>query len=190
MTHPVELHVSQILQSLRPDRFSEPLVQDVHVVPDVFFGWDETGGSVTGTVSSEPGALLTIETQVSGTPSWVSLNIALGEDNFTEGEVLGLVIEAEGPEDQAFSFFLRSARAQGAPADTEIADRLVTTGAVNVTTLLHRIDAQDGVAWQPGFHMLVMRLPAHDTRLVIRDMRLFVVPAARGLRPEPQGLSG
>lgn len=188
MTHPCEMFAAETVAGLREAQFDGPVENNAPLAPNVYFNWDDDEGAVEIAAASEPGALLSAAIGVSRAPRWLSLNVALGPGAFQSGDVLGLVVEADAGTDAVLPAFIRSA-AGGERADTDLQDRLALTGERAVLTLLHTVDATDGLARIDGYHTLVLPLPSSRLELRLRDLRLFVLGAGRGLRSTPVQLS-
>lgn len=180
MTHVSELFTSNALSILRNTQLTQDIENDVHFVPDVYFSWDSDHGKTALSFKSVPGQLGTIWARVSGGPEWLSLNLSLGECTFAKGDVIGLVTELEGCDTQRFAPFIRTMR------DGEIEDTFLQEGFTGsedraVQTALHTLEGYDPMIGRTGFHTLVIPLPRKDFQLQLRDLRLFVIPAARGI---------
>ena len=81
------------------------------------------------------------------------------------------------------------AAADAALADTALADGLGGSDTRAVRTALHAFGAGDAAMGAPGYHTLVLRLPREDFHLRLHDLRIVVLPAARGLRLAPGTLA-
>lgn len=184
MTHFAELFTASAISILRSSDFSQSLENNTPVVPDIYFSWDDEEGNVDVTLKSLNGYMGEIWGKVSGAPRWLSLNLSLGTCSFTAGDVLGLVVELEGCPDQNFPAFIRSDRA-GAHSDTYLDEILKGSEDRAVRTLLHKISPHSGMIGAEAFHTLIVPLPLKDFRMNLRDIRLFVIPAARALDTRP-----
>lgn len=188
MPHLSPLFLSDILAVLRDATLSGPVESDAHVLPDIYFNWDTEQGDVQLEITSEPGMLMNIQAKVAKPPRWFSLNLSLGSDQFTVGDVIGLVAELESSPDLSLTSFIRSSD-KGEWADTELEERLPGTTLRAVQTVLHTVEPGDGLPWNNGYHTLILRLPPQDFRIQLWDMRFFVLPQNRGLRDRPATLA-
>ncbi len=182
MTHFSELFTANAITILRSLELSQKLESDVHVVPDIYCSWDTTQGTIEISLKSLPGRLAELWAKVSGNPRWLSFNLSLGKTRFQAGDVLGVIIEIEGCADHEFRPFIRTVTPAGDTADTQLDDTLKGAGDRAVRTLLHPVVSENGIAGAEGYHTLVLPLPRKDFWLDLRDIRVFVVPAERGLR--------
>lgn len=185
MTHFAELITASAVSILRSSDFSQTLENSTHVVPDIYFSWDNEEGEVDVTLKSINGYLGEIWCKVSGAPRWLSLNLSLGACSFTAGDVLGLVIELENCPDQSFPAFIRSTREDDVLGDTYLDDILKGSRDRAVRTLLHKVSPHSNMVGEEAFHTLIIPLPRKDFHMNLRDIRLFVIPAARGLDTRP-----
>lgn len=184
MTHFSELFTANALSILRITEFAQTVENNAHVVPDISFSWDNDDGEVAISLKSNTGYLGELWGKVSGAPRWVSLNLSLGRCSFQAGDVLGIVVELEGCQDQSFPAFIRSTRGDGF-SDTYLDDILTGSEDRAVRTLLHKVSTYTEMAGAETHHTLIIPLPRKDFRLYLRDMRLFVIPAARELSTRP-----
>ncbi|MDA7429620.1 hypothetical protein PGB28_14210 [Primorskyibacter aestuariivivens] len=178
MPHPVELAASRMVADLR---LNPQLRRDSNVLTlteGAYFSWDETNGEVALDVTPELGAIMHLKAWVSKVPNWFSFNFEMGDAAFTAGDVLGIALEYEGFAGETLKPFLRTAR-DGVLEDTVLQDWLEGSAARETRVLLHQIRAVDPAAGAPGYHTLVLPLPLRDFTMELRDMRLFVIPAAR-----------
>ncbi|WP_212525599.1 hypothetical protein [Actibacterium sp. MT2.3-13A] len=188
MTHPSEQFAAQTIAALREASLPERLETDAPIVPGVYFSWDTSGGEAALKLTSGPGLLVRVEARVAKPPRWFSFNLSLGKALFAPGDVLGMAVELEGGAAEDFPLVIRSTR-NGEIGDTVLQDSLKGAEDRVVRTVLHTVDAADFLSREPAFHTLVMRLPKRDFALAIRDLRFFVLPAARGQRSQPATLS-
>lgn len=188
MTHFAEIFTASAVSILRSTDLSQRLENNTPVVPDIYFSWDEEGGQVDLTLKSLNGYMGDIWGKVSGAPSWLSLNLSLGRCSFAVGDVVGIVVELEGCADQSFPAFIRSGREGGGESDTYLDDILKGSEDRVVRTLLHKVSAHSDMAGAEAFHTLIVPLPRKDFHMSLRDIRLFVIPAARGLDTRPATL--
>lgn len=180
MTHFSEIFTANALLILRNLELRQPVENNVRLAPEIYFSWDDKRGKVALEMKSSAGHLADIWAKVSGDPRYVSFNISLGECSFNAGDVLGLIVDFEGCAGQTLPLMIRSAL-NGAMADTPFLDPLVGSEDRAVHTLLHAIRPQEALTGPAKHHTLIFQLPHKDFWLDIRDLRLFVIPAARRL---------
>lgn len=185
MTHFAELFTASAISILRISDFSQTLENNTPVVPDIYFSWDDKEGEVDMTLKSLSGYMGEIWCKVSKTPRWLSLNLSLGKCNFAAGDVLGLVVELENCPDQNFPAFIRSTREDDTLSDTYLDEILKGSSDRAVRTLLHKVSPQSSLVGAEAHHTLIVPLPCKDFHMSLRDIRLFVIPAARGLDTRP-----
>ena len=178
MPHPVELVASRMVADLRLNPMLRHEENMLTLTNGAYFSWDETKGEVSLDVSPELGAILHLKAKVSKAPNWFSFNFELGDGVFETGDVLGIALEFEGFAGETLKPFLRTAR-DGVLEDTLLQDRLEGSATRETRVLLHQMRAVDPATGAAGYHTLVLPLPLRDFVMELRDMRLFVIPAAR-----------
>ncbi len=188
MTHFSELFTANSLSILRNLKLAQSVENEVHVAPDIYFSWDSSQGTVEIALKSYPGHLADLWAKVTGMPSWLSFNLSLGNCAFKSGDVLGLIVELEGCEGHTFPIIVRSTQ-DGELSDTTLQDSLKGSEDRAVRTLLHTIAPHEALTGPKRYHTLIIPLPCRDFELDIRDVRLFIIPAARGLRSHPETVS-
>ena len=181
MTHPAELSVMRCLAALRALAKPARAEPGKPFVPQVSFWWDAEQAQVALNVTDDPGALLAMSAEITGSPRWISLSIALGKAEFVLGDVLGLAMRAEGA--LVLAPFIRS-RLGETTQDTGFGESLTFGPEARAGVLLHKLTGGDPMVGQAQFHTLILPLPKHSFRLRLLDLRLFVLPAALGAEPD------
>lgn len=187
MTHPIELNAARAVQNLRQDHTSDKKKSDLTLTDGVYFSWDADGGDVKLDVWPEQGLLFGAKASVKRTPGWFSFNLSLREGCFEAGDILGLVLDFEGCAGETLPLFIRSAR-PGNMQDTYLQQPLEGHSSRAVQTLLHTVHGDSALCGTSAFHTLVLNMPMRDFSLVLRDLRLFVLPQARGISLGPERL--
>ena len=172
---------TQSLVQLQGQTYEGPASTTTPLVEGIYFSWDDEMGAVALEVQSPPGQLCHITGRISGTPAWLTLNIALGVLDFAPGDTFGVVTSLAGA---PCAPYLRSLHGETL-LDTELQDNM-SEGA---QPLLRTFDVHDGVIGRAGFHTLVLPLPRQDFTWTIHDMAIFMLPASTGLRSAPLTLS-
>lgn len=161
------------------------------LVDGFYFSWDAEQAQVELSLHRPTrqgdAPLFELRARVSGEPRWLSMNISLDTHRFAAGDVIALVGALHCPEAESLPAYIRS-RANGEDCDTPLAEPLRGNGAA-VATALHTIEPADNLLINDAFHTLIVPLPQRDFTLVLNDLRLFVLPAAAGLRSQPQTLA-
>ena len=188
MTHPSEIFVAETVAELRKADFDMQVENNTPFATNLYFSWDEEFGQVGITAQSGSDNLLDADISCSGEPQWFSLNIPLGDAEFSAGDVLGVIFDLDCPDAQDLPLFVRSARGEGY-MDTYLQDMLSVKEGRNICTLLHMISPADGLAQEAGFHTLVLPLPSRNLKLTLKDARVFVLGAERGVQSAPMQLS-
>lgn len=144
------------------------------VVPGLYFSWDSDEGQVELDLADEPGALLALQAQVTGAPRWLSMSVVLGEVRLEPAQALGLAAAgwADGPRD--ILPFLRSRRGD-TMGDTHFAEPLRFSDRLGHVAALKGLAAGDAATGAELFHTLILPLPQESFRLVLADLRLFVL---------------
>lgn len=191
MTHPIELHTARAVQRLRRGHRAKRKPSELFLTKQIYFCWDPQGGEVALETWHKPGMLFgakaTISDRVSDTPAWMSFNLALHKGRFEAGDILGLTLEYEGFAGDTLPLFIRSAR-NGGISDSYLHQPLQGHKHRAVQTLLHSVHGHSALCGPTAFHTLVFPLPSRDFRFVLYDLRLFVLPAERGLHLGPDRL--
>ena len=181
MTHPAELSAMRCLAALRAAPKPVRAEPGKAFVPQVYFSWDAEQAQVALNVTDDPGSLLSMAAEITGTPRWITLSIALGSGEFALGEVLGLAIRAEG--ELVLAPFMRSRRGETLQ-DTGFGEGLTLGTQAKTGVLLHKLTGGDPMVGQAQFHTLILPLPKQSFHLRLLDLRLFVLPAALGAEPD------
>ena len=183
MSHPIETFTSKAIFECRQAVFGCTVENNAHLSPEIYVSWDDQKGEVNLTADSAENMLLHLDATVAKDPRWFSLNIGMGRQGLNAGDVLGVVLETEC--NHAFNSvpFCRTALEDG-HGDTYWQDGLNLEAGRQISTLLHTIEPGDALE-KSVFHTLVIPLHHEDFSLTLRDMRLFVLDAARGLRSTP-----
>jgi len=176
--HIVEEVSSRGFASLARSVLPETAESDVHLVDGIYLSWDEEEGDVQVSLPPSGDDLLHIKARVGGRPRWLCLNIALGENTFDPGSVFGVVAGLQGCEGETLPMFIRTSR-EDETVDTHLVEKLAGSDKESVRVAMHQLMASDGLVGEPGFHTLVVELPAHDFDLIVHDMRLFVLQSGK-----------
>lgn len=188
MPHPCETATSLTITELRAAVFETSAENNAHLVRDVYVSWDDDGTGIAVDVASDANMLLAIKGTVPATPRWFSLNIGMGRGALKAGDVLAIVLDFETSTAFESAPFIRTAWPKGGYADTHLTDEISVGAGRQIVTLLQTIDADDALC-NDVFHTLVLPLPAADFELMLQDVRLVVIDAARGLRTVPMQMS-
>lgn len=172
---------AQSLAQVQGQTYQGPASTTTPLVEGIYFSWDNEKEVVALEVQSPPGQLCHITGRISGTPGWLTLNIALGVLDFAPGDTFGIVANVSGA---PCTPYLRSRHGETL-LDTELQDGM-SEGA---QPLLRTFDAHDGAIGRGGFHTLVLPLPLQDFAWTLHDMAIFALPASTGLRSAPLTLS-
>jgi hypothetical protein len=178
--HPIEEFSSALIARLRIAELSGPAESNAPLVPGISLSWNPDAKGLKVDATSAPGTLLRIEQIVEEAPRWLELHVALGHATFVPGDILGLALRAEGFGDEGPSFFVRTFL-DDRFLNTDLVEPLPTARARAVRTVLYTIASTDPIVEPGRFHTLIMRIPKRSGRLAIGDLRLLVLPAARGL---------
>ncbi|WP_127110659.1 hypothetical protein [Pararhodobacter zhoushanensis] len=176
------------LAALRAAELSETLVNDAQFTPKIYPSWDNEAAQVTLTATSARDELVQIAGAVTGAPRWLTLNFDLGSTTLQVGDVLCLLVEGSMDQTTDVALFLRSATSWGTE-DTPWLEPLRLNTENRVTAAFHTLAPFDAICGNEGYHTLAFDLPAADFSLHLRAMRLFCIPASRGLASVPYTLS-
>ena len=185
--HPTEQVSADAIARLREADLAGPAESNAPIVPGISLSWDTEVPGLRLDIASAPGEVLAIEQVVENAPRWLELHIALGPATFVPGDILGLALEARGFEADELSFFVR----------TFLDDRFLNTDLVEpmpgarkhkVRTVLYTVASTDPIVEPGRFHTLIMRMPKRSGRLVIGNLRFFVLPAGQSLATAPPGI--
>ncbi len=183
MTHLAEIELERNMKALRAAELPmEVANQGASLAEQVFLFWDAEAADVRVRVLPEPGALATIEAEVTGAPRWFSLTVGLGELSFVAGEVVGLVVAGRAEAPFTTAPFLRA----GAGLD-ERNSRLgeeIEIGQGPGVALRHLTVTRREADGSARYTVLILPLPQESFRFTLTDMRLFVLPADATLQAE------
>lgn len=171
------------LGALRTGVASGAAENNAEIVPGVYLSWDEEGTGIEIIYDSPDWAALSLDFKVTGTPRWLSLNLALAEGRFEAGDVIGLVVEGYAAENRSITMRLRS-KVRDEMIDTRWEDAIDLHPGNGVSAALRTIEPGDGISGQDGYHTLVLGLPPASGSMTIRNMRVFLVPGSRGLHSD------
>jgi hypothetical protein len=188
MTDFVETFTLENLAALRQLQMDGPAEQNTHISDGIYLSWDDESTTVTLSVSSDPSSCLSVTSRVEGDPRWMTLNLELGRGVIESGDVFGLVVEGEASEDVALPLFLRS-KVGDQLIDSHWSELLALKPGNGIAVAFHTMSPDQGVCGTDGFHTLVLSLPKSGGTVTLRDLRLFRMPASRGLRSTPETLS-
>jgi len=176
------------IDALRAAVCAGQAANDTQFADGVYFSWDTEGGDAQIAYESPDWAVLSVDWRVTGSPTWLSLNVSMGGGVLNDGDVI--VLTAEGYADSPVSLpvVLRCDIA-GEMLDVGLEDALEFNPVNGVCTAMRTIDPVDGIGGKHGFHTLIMHLPMQDMTMTLRNLRLSIVPAAQGLRSSPVTLS-
>jgi hypothetical protein len=150
---------------------------DAEIAFGVYLSWDPTETQVSMDVESPDWAALRCGYSVSGTPRWLSLNLALGTGKFEPNDIIGVTVEGYADDSRSLGIWLRS-RIDDEMIDTSWGEAINLRASNDVSVALHRFEPLDAVVGREGFHTLVMALPPTKAELTLRDIRLFRVSTA------------
>ena len=177
MTHAAEAEMARNLAALRAAPRPMEVVHDVPLAEYVFLNWDKDEADVRARLVPEEGALVSVEAEVTGAPRWFSLSVALGDQRFAEGEVVGLALSARAGAPFSMAPFLRIG---GGPDErnSRFGDAIGIGEADSVAVRLLPLGWReaDGVARHA---MVILPLPKESFRFTLVNMRLFVLPAGQ-----------
>lgn len=187
MTHPIELFSARAIAELRDTAITQQMQNDVELVPGCYFSWDEAA-EPTLEIASEPGMLLSLDARIDRAPEWFSFNLALAKTTLNIGDVLGIVADLKGAAGVTLPTpFLRIAR-EDRLQDVPLRESLKGSATRRVRTLLHTVMDKDGLHEKSVYCALVIPMPTQNFRLDLHDLRLFVIPAARGMLTDAPSL--
>lgn len=188
MSHPCETFANGVLEALRALEAAGQAESDMRIAEGFHPSWSADEGEVTFGFEARADNLVRLDVKVATPPRWLTQNIDLGVGAFEAGDVFGIVAEIAGDAGHGLEMFIRS-DVEAGTVDTELDEPLPVPTGRGVVSALHTVRAGDPILSASRFHMLGLRLPMRDLQLDIRDMRIFVVPAARGLRSDIANLT-
>lgn len=166
------------ISMLRNKAFSGKAENNAELSEGIYLSWDDEGSDVSVSARSEIGRLLVLEAAVKGNPRWFSLNFSLGGGVISAGDVLVIAAEGYARGGLAVPFFLRSAQGEWTE-DTHASKPLVIPSQNSIATALHVVGAAQPMLGAEAFHTLIFNLPKSSFGISLRDLRMFVIPAAR-----------
>lgn len=173
--HPFEAAGFQIRGNLLRWTRPEPVTNNTPFVEGLYLSWDPQAGPNTLDAAPKSGSLCEIKTQITTTPSWTTLNITLGTSTLRAGDSLGVVLDLRASQPATITGFLRTA-AQGMERDTELGGQINIGPQSGVQMIQHRFDSYEEAVQGEGYHTLILRLPAINLSLDLRDLRILLRP--------------
>jgi hypothetical protein len=125
-----EAGVNYSLALLRADVFEKAVEPRVGLVPGVFFSVDPEA-SVTGSVLSAPGSLLSLRLTPDASTRWISIHMQLGAADLRQVQMLGVICRSQSPKSVTFRVNLRSGVDKGF-VDTKFRKTVVAYGDPSV----------------------------------------------------------
>ncbi len=107
-----EAGINHSLALLRADSFERPVDPRVDLGPNVFFSVDPEA-SVSGSITSAPGTLLSLHLTPHGPTRWISIHMKLGGSDLRQVQILGVICRSQAPKSMTFRMTLRSGVAGG-----------------------------------------------------------------------------
>lgn len=187
MAHPAEAAAETLIAGLRRRRADMALPADGEVfLPGLWGSFDDAEGALSGRCVAGDGALLRVSIAVERPGRWCTLSMDLGATALPEGAIIGLVADLQSSRPSHVGLQLRAIHG---PEIHDIAFdegfTLAPEGGAQVALLEV---APGSVLSAPDQRLVVvMDLPQTALEIVIRDMRLFVLPAADAAPPELPG---
>jgi hypothetical protein len=182
MSHPVEAAAETLIAALRAHSGSAELASDGPVLlPGLWSSHDAQQGALAGRCVAGAGALLRLELAVTRPGRWCTLSLALGDAALEEDAVVGVVAEVRAQAPCEIGLGLRSLTRDG-PRDTGFEDRLPAGPESRAQVGLLTVPPASPLSDPARRRLLLLHLPQQSGWLEIRDLRLFVQPAAQ---PEP-----
>ncbi len=127
-----------------------------------------------------PESLLKFEYEVETKPRWLTLNIELGNARLEAGAILGIVANLSGGAGSELNMFVRTTR-DDEFVDTQFDEGLLGSDVPSVRVAMHQLAQDSGSVGATGFHTLIIELPFKKFDLDLREVQIFVLPAAHGL---------
>lgn len=182
MRHVCEDYALRALDALSRLEGKGAILTEQRIVEGVHPSWDTEEGSVTFSYTSDRETLLSIETSVTGTPRWLTLNLDLGVGRFDPGDIIGLIADIEADTAHTCEMFIRTTTQQG-HVYTAFRESLNMAAERRTVTALHPVWNTDRLAGAENFHILGIMLPKTNLRLSLHHLCPFVLPAGNAPRP-------
>lgn len=184
MSHPVEAAAEALIAALRAHSGSAELAADGPLLlPGLWSCHDTERGRIAGRAIAGAGPLLRLEFEVTRPGRWCTLSLAFGDAPLEEATVIGIVAELCASAPCEIGLGIRSVTADG-PRDTAFADRLAAGPEARAQVALLTVPPASPLSDRARRRLLLLHLPQQSGWLEIRDLRLFVQPAAQPA-PEP-----
>lgn len=182
--HPIGTGALTIMSALRNQPVGNLIVEnDKWIVPEFYFSWDAEQGNTSIGMSHLDDRTFRIEADISGNPSWCTMNFGLGRGKLSAGDILGIALGAKNETRIPLEGFIRSATPADGPQDTPLSDRLAIGPDRSHVVALQTLTEWDPLTWgEDDFHTLVLTLPQQAFRFDLIDLRVFVLSKAFGLK--------
>lgn len=184
----IDSFAAHTIAALRDLPDAEQVENNTHIVPEIYFSWDAEQAEVSITLSKSDGCLLDANVKVSGQPRWLGLNIGLGDGTLYRGDQVVVVMDLASEMTDKFQLALISSR-DGKRVDTLLEEPIGGLPKGVIRTIVHNIHEDDAHEGVEAYHTLAIRLPAHSHSLRLNDLRVMIVPRAKGVRAAPRNLS-
>lgn len=183
MIHPVETAAETLVGRLRQTVGNTSLAADGQILmPGLWSSYDTAQGAISGRYEAGGDGLLRLSLKVERPGRWCTLSFLLGEGPLAEGDVLGVVADLAGSVPAQIGLTLRTVRGK---VQHELAfdDALALVPGGSVQTALLMIPPTGVPADAAGRRLLMLKLPQTDIEIALRDLRIFVLPAADAQTP-------
>ena len=185
MRHPIEATVDALIADLRAVRDETPLPANGPVfLPGLWGSHDTEEGAFEGRYIAGDGALLRLALSIRTPGRWCSLALALGPAPLEEGAIVMLVADLQASMPVMVTLDLRSV-VEGAHRDLAFDDRLEPTPEGGVQVAMLTVPGGSVLTEPADQRLLLLGLPQTDVEITLRDLRLFVLPAAAAATPPP-----
>lgn len=178
MTHNLDLgpdaQANHALAVLRGMEFDGALAAGHHLVPGVFFTWDDEADLRLQAVS-RPGQLIDLSLNVARPGKWMSLHVALGPADLTGLQAVGLICRSASPYATTFQPCLRSGQQEGGFVDHFFHKRVLTHSQPSLHMDAHLLGPASDLPRTAPWRELVLFFRPETSRIDLQDMRLFMV---------------
>lgn len=147
---------------------------DGQLVPGIFIASDPEG-KVRIRGKTQPGTVVELNIDVARPGRWLALHVALGPADLTEKQVAGLICKVSSPYATTLEPCLRSGLPDGGFVDSFFRKRVLAHSEASLYLDVLLPGPANNLPRTATWREIVLFLRPETSRIVLHDMRLFIV---------------
>lgn len=168
-----ESGVNHGLALLRAQSIDKPVRPKVDLVPGIFLSIDPDA-TVTGTLSSAPGEILSLRVNPEGSTRWISIHLQMGGADLRQVQMLGVVCRSRAPQAMTFRMVLRSG-IEGGFVDTAFRKTTVSYAEPSVHMDVLDLTREPAIPRQSGWREIILMFDHTAFDLNLLNFGVFTV---------------